>query len=82
MLGLWTYRRALVVACVGRTGGSPIGRFVGTILRAPVALLWTIPRAAARARREGRTLEVREHVVGLLDGLRNRPVPLDRLGLR
>jgi cellulose synthase/poly-beta-1,6-N-acetylglucosamine synthase-like glycosyltransferase len=82
MLGFWTYRRALVVACVGRTGGSTIGRFFGTILRAPFALLWTIPRAAARARREGRTLEVREHVGGLLDGLRNRPVPLDRLGLR
>ena len=82
MLGIWTYRRALVVACVGRTGGSPIGRFFGTIVRTPVALLWTIPRAVARAHREGRTLEVREHVRGLVDGLSNRPVPLERLGLR
>jgi GT2 family glycosyltransferase len=82
MLGIWTYRRALVVACVGRTGGSPLGRFFGTIVRTPVALLWTIPRAVARARREGRTLEVREHMRGLVDGLGNRPVPLERLGLR
>ncbi len=82
MLGVWTYRHALVVACVGRTGGSPIGRFLRTILRAPVALLWSLPRAAARARREGRTGEVSEHVRGLVDGLTNRPVPLDRLGLR
>jgi GT2 family glycosyltransferase len=82
MLGFWTYRRALVVACVGRAGGSPIGRFFRTLLGAPVALLWTMPRAVVRAHREGRTLEVREHVRGLVDGLRNRPVPLDRLGLR
>jgi hypothetical protein len=82
MLGAWTYRRALVVACVGRTGGSPVGRFLGTILRAPVVLLWSLPRAAAQARRAGRTVQVREHVRGLIDGLYNRPVPLDRLGLR
>lgn len=82
MLGVWTYRRALVVACVGRMGGSPIGRFIRTILRTPIALLWTLPRAAARARREGRTGEVREHVQALIDAIKNRPVPLDRLGLR
>jgi GT2 family glycosyltransferase len=82
MLGLWTYRRALVVACVGRAGGSRSGRFLRTILRTPIVLLWSLPRAAARARREGRTVEVREHVQGLLDALYNRPVPFDRLGLR
>lgn len=82
MLGFWTYRRALVVACVGRAGGSPVGRFLRTLVRAPVALLWSLPRAVAAARREGRTREVREHLQGLLDGLAGRPVPLDRLGLR
>jgi len=63
-------------------GGSPIGRFLGTILRAPRGAAVDASRAAARARREGRTAEVREHVQGLIDGIKNRPVPLDRLGLR
>lgn len=82
MLGFWTYRRALVVACVGRTGGSPVGRFLRTLLRTPMVLLWSLPRTVAEARREGRTAQVAEHMQGLVDGFRNRPVPLERLGLR
>jgi GT2 family glycosyltransferase len=82
MLGLWTYRRALVVAAVGRYGGTPWGRILRTIVRLPYVLLWSLPREIARAERGGRTAQVHEHLRGLVDGLRNRPVPLDRLGLR
>lgn len=82
MLGYWSYRRALVVACVGRLGGTPFSRFVRTVLWTPVVLLWSLPRAIARARRDGHTAQVAEHVQGLVDGLRSRPIPLERLGLR
>jgi hypothetical protein len=82
MLGYWTYRRALVVACNGRRGGSRARRLVRTLVRAPVVLLWTLPRDLRRAWREGRMVQVMEHVRGLADGFRDRPVPLERLGLR
>lgn len=82
MLGFWTYRRALVVAAVGRYGGTPRGRILRALVRLPAVLLWSLPRAIVRARREGHTAQIREHVRGLVDGLRNRPIPLERLGLR
>jgi GT2 family glycosyltransferase len=82
MLGLWSYRRALVVACVGRRGPSRMNRLVRTLLRAPAALFWYFPRDAIRAHREGRTAQIAEHVRGLVDGFLGRPVPLERLGLR
>jgi GT2 family glycosyltransferase len=82
MLGFWTYRRALMVAGAGRYGGTPRGRLLRTLVRLPYVLLWSLPRAIAQAEREGRTAQVHEHLRGLVDGLRGRPVPLERLGLR
>jgi GT2 family glycosyltransferase len=83
MLGLWTYRKALVRACIGGDeGGTRLGRLLRALVRAPAALLWQLPRDIARAHRDGQTAQIEEHVHGLVDGLRDRPVPLERLGLR
>jgi hypothetical protein len=41
-----------------------------------------LPRDIRIARQEGRLAQIREHVRGLRDGLLDRPLPLERLGLR
>jgi hypothetical protein len=83
MIGVWTYRRALSLYCLGDTRpGSRPAHILRALLRAPLALCWSLPRDVRRARREGRTVEVDELGRGLLDGLFDRPLPLERLGLR
>jgi GT2 family glycosyltransferase len=87
MLGLWTYRRALTLYClereVGRPGAPPTARErLRALARAPKHLLVTLPADVRAAHREGATAQVVEHVRGLWDGVRDRPLPLERLGLR
>jgi GT2 family glycosyltransferase len=52
--------------------------------RRALALYWRggLPRDLRRAHVEGRLEQLREHLRGLWDGFRNRPLPLERLGLR
>jgi hypothetical protein len=47
-----------------------------------VRILWAFPSDAVRARRVGYTTQVEEAARGLWDGLLDRPLPLERLGLR
>jgi GT2 family glycosyltransferase len=48
----------------------------------PVDLLWALPRAIVRARRDGRIRQWTEQLRGFRDGVWHAPLPLDRLGLR
>jgi GT2 family glycosyltransferase len=83
MLGLWTYRRALAALCVpDASGRRGVGAVARAALRAPRALLWSLPRELRRAYRERRTAQIEEHLRGLRDGALGRPLPLVRLGLR
>jgi hypothetical protein len=86
-LGLWTYRRALFCHCLDfdpRLIEAPLTmRTVLRVLwRAPHRLLVQLPRDVRRAHADGRTAEVVECVRGLRDGVADRPLPLERLGLR
>jgi len=48
----------------------------------PVDTLWSFPRDVLHAVRIGRTTEMAETLRGLRDGALDRPLPLERLGLR
>jgi hypothetical protein len=80
-IGAFGYWRALCVILFGPEPEGPRDIARG-LLAAPVSLLWRFPREAWRAHREGRTAQVAELVRGLWDGIRERPLPLERLGLR
>ncbi|HJQ85831.1 MAG TPA: glycosyltransferase family 2 protein [Candidatus Binatia bacterium] len=87
MLGLWTYRRALALYCLERELPAPgaaatAGTRFRAVVRAPMHLLVTLPADVRAAHREGATAQLVEHLRGLWDGVRDRPLPLERLGLR
>jgi GT2 family glycosyltransferase len=87
MLGLWTYRRALALYCLERElpapNATPSARQrLRALVRAPRHLLISLPAEVRRAHAEGATAQLVEHLHGLWDGVRNRPLPLERLGLR
>jgi hypothetical protein len=85
-LGKWTYRRALATYCLERetpAGTRPtLGTYVRAVVRAPYHLAVALPADVRGARADGATAEVEEVVRGLRDGYHNRPLPLERLGLR
>jgi len=86
-LGLWTYRRALALYCLEcETEGSAARPTLRTRLRAfthaPRHLFVSLPADVRRAHACGSTAEVLECVRGLQDGYYDRPLPLERLGLR
>jgi GT2 family glycosyltransferase len=87
-LGVFTYHRALALYCLEcEAGGSPAGGGGGwlrlrALLRAPRHLLVSLPADVRRARERGATAELEEHLRGLRDGWHDRPLPLERLGLR
>jgi len=90
-LGLLTYRRALALYCLeseaAESGGGPSGgptawTRVRAVLRAPRHLLVSLPADVRRARAEGATAQVDELLLGLADGYYDRPLPLERLGLK
>ena len=85
-VGWFTYRRAFAHACFAPDAppgrGALIARWLRGIALLPVSLFWALPRDAVRARRAGYTTQVEEVARGLWDGLRDRPLPLERLGLR
>jgi len=52
------------------------------LLALPRVLLWALPRDIRTAHREGRLAQILELLRGLRDGALDRPLPLERLGLR
>ena len=91
-LGLLTYRRALAWYCLEETGAPPEvlrGRARPTLRQvwralagAPHVLFRSLPAEVRRARREGLTAQVDACIRGHRDGVRDRPLPLEELGLR
>jgi GT2 family glycosyltransferase len=86
-LGLFTYRRALVGYCLEATGAAPgerpsLRQWVRAIVWAPVTLLRALPEEIRRARRAGLTAQVEACWRGHWDGVLDRPLPLEQLGLR
>jgi len=86
-LGLLSYRRALYWFCVEDSGVTPgrrptAGEIVRALVRAPLALVRSLPREIRRARAAGLTAQVEACARGHWDGLRDRPLPLEELGLR
>jgi len=83
-IGAWNYRTALSLYCANPDGvddPAPVSTLT-KLLRLPVVLLRALPRDIRIARREGRLAQLGEHVRGLWDGILDRPLPLERLGLR
>ncbi len=87
MLGLWTYRRALARYCLempddGQPVRGAVGRWLRALGRAPARLARDLPRDIRQAHADGETAQLVEHLRGMRDGIRNRPLPLARLGLQ
>ena len=91
-LGLLTYRRALAWYCLEETGAPPEvlrGRARPTLRQAwralagaPRVLFGLLPAEVRRARQDGLTAQVDACIRGHWDAVRDRPVPLEELGLR
>jgi hypothetical protein len=84
-LGLLTYRSAWRYCLEGgRLVGDhrPTARQLRALGRSPVSLPRDLPRDIRQARAEGLTVQVDACVRGHWDGVRGRPLPLERLGLR
>lgn len=83
-IGAWNYRRALALYWSNPDGvdDPPPASALARLSRLPAALFRTLPRDVRQARAEGRLAQVGEHVRGLWDGILDRPLPLQRLGLR
>ena len=65
--------------------GRPPTAMAGGLRRVaalPLAVAWRFPRDLVRAARSGRLGEVAETLRALRDGILDRPLPLERLGLR
>ncbi len=82
-IGAFGYLRALALLGEGQStnGAGPARRGPSRYLRG-VAALPRVPAAIRRAHRAGRTAQVVECLRGLWDGVLDRPLPLERLGLR
>ena len=90
-LGRWNYRDAARLyfverhAVLARDGGSRRDRLrkgLAFAVLVPIDLVWTLPRDIWRAHRQGRTAQFAQYLRGLRDGVLDRPIPLERLGLR
>jgi GT2 family glycosyltransferase len=86
-LGLWTYHRALALYCLENELGEGAARpswrtYLRALLHAPRHLFVSLPAEVRRAHAAGMTVEVVECVRGLEDGYYERPLPLERLGLK
>jgi GT2 family glycosyltransferase len=90
-LGQWTWRDVGDVYLRGsaepqrrrRSGAG--GRLLESLWLVPAVVLavgWRFPRDVVRAARSGRLGEIAETLRGLRDGILDRPLPLERLGLR
>jgi GT2 family glycosyltransferase len=73
-LGLWSWRDV----ADAYLGDGKLARLAAL----PVVLGWRFPRDVVRAARSGRLAEIAETLRGLRDGILDRRLPLERLGLR
>ena len=90
-LGLLSYPRALAGYCLEQSG-TPLESLQGrrpslrqaarALAAAPRALFRTLPDDVRRAPAAGRLAQVDACIRGHLDGIRDRPLPLEELGLR
>jgi GT2 family glycosyltransferase len=90
-LGRWGYRDAARQhfverhPMVRRDAADVRGRVLNALALAaliPIDLVWTLPRDVWRAHRQGRTAQFAQYLRGLRDGVLDRPLPLEQLGLR
>jgi len=90
-IGAWNYRRVFVFYCLERrgirldklpTGLGKLRAILGVLPKLPGDLLRSLPAHLRAAHRDGHLAHPIEQAKGLLDGLRNRPLPLERLGLK
>jgi GT2 family glycosyltransferase len=90
-LGRWSYPDAARLHFVERHpfllrethgAGGRLGKALALAALVPFDLLWTLPREIWRAQRQGRTQQFAQYLRGLRDGILDRPLPLERLGLR
>lgn len=85
-LGRWGYKSFLREHCVERHGFlSEAGtgpKLAGALLLLPVDLFWALPREICTVYRQGRLRQFLYYLRGLLDGVLDRPLPLEWLGLR
>lgn len=85
-IGAWTYRKALSLYCANPDAAweppvDPVSLWT-KVRRLPIVCFRALPRDVRVAREEGRLGQLYEHLRGLWDGLLDRPLPLERLGLR
>ena len=61
---------------------AAVVRALARVVLVPWDLFVALPRDVVRAIRSGRLAEFAEYLRGLWDGVRDRPLPLTRLGLQ
>jgi GT2 family glycosyltransferase len=90
-IGVWTYPRVAEFYFFNRHGvrlrpeQGALAKLWSVLKVAPlfpIDLFWSLPRHILAAHREGHIAQPREEIRGLWDGLLDRPLPLERLGLR
>ena len=86
-LGRWSYPAAARLHFIDRhaallDGRGAVAKIALLAALVPADLLWTLPREIWRAARQGRLAQFRSYLHGLLDGVRDRPLPLHELGLQ
>jgi hypothetical protein len=89
-LGRWGYKAFLREHFVDRhpllrtrlDAGARAEAALLLFVLAPIDLFWSLPRKICRARRAGRLAQLASYCRGLWDGILDRPLPLERLGLR
>lgn len=82
-LGAWTWRDVADAYLDGPPGSAGAGsRRWRRMAALPGALGWRFPRDLVAAARGGRLAEIAETLRALRDGVLDRPLPLERLGLR
>jgi GT2 family glycosyltransferase len=90
-LGFWDWRRMFRFYFVERHAllreprpgvAAAVMRSLARVVLLPWDLFVALPRDVVRAIRSGRLAEFAEYLRGLWDGVRDRPLPLTRLGLQ
>ena len=64
------------------SSAAKLGMAAKLLVTFPIDLLWTLPRLVWSAHREGHVAQPLAEIRGLVDGVLDRPLPLEKLGLR
>jgi GT2 family glycosyltransferase len=85
-LGRWGYKSFLREHFVERhaflSEAGTVSKVAGALLLLPIDLFWALPREIHAAYRQGRLQQFFYYLRGLRDGVLDRPLPLEWLGLR